>query len=102
MEAGTILMIEVFQNSRARQKKYQGSKKGHRINSGSGRSSTDPSGSPKSPETDSCDGMVFPTSVLTSAEDAMITEPSSMLTSSLSKADTTDSTIQENVLLEEP
>ncbi|KAK6112974.1 LIM domain family protein [Brugia pahangi] len=62
-----------FQNSRARQKKYQGSKK-NRIshNSNSGRSSTDLCSTPKSPSGDSIDGMIFPTSVLTSVEDAMV------------------------------
>ncbi|VDK84999.1 unnamed protein product [Litomosoides sigmodontis] len=55
-----------FQNSRARQKKYQGSKK-NRTNhsSNSGRSSTDLCITPKSPSGDSVDEMIFPTSVLT-------------------------------------
>ncbi|VDD85685.1 unnamed protein product [Enterobius vermicularis] len=66
-----------FQNSRARQKKYQGSKKSHRSSSGNGRSSTDPCSSPKSPSCDSNDGMIFPTSVLTSAEDALVPEQTS-------------------------
>ncbi|VDN02288.1 unnamed protein product [Thelazia callipaeda] len=63
-----------FQNSRARQKKYQGSKKNrtNQNNSNSGQSSTDPCSSPKSPSGDSNDGMIFPTSVLTSVEDAMV------------------------------
>lgn len=66
-----------LQNSRARQKKYQGHKK-PRTGSGSercgstmtsGRSSvtTSPLGSPNG----SCEGMIFPTSVTTSAEEAI-------------------------------
>ncbi|VDN51652.1 unnamed protein product [Dracunculus medinensis] len=66
-----------FQNSRARQKKYQVNKKNHRLNS-SGRSSADPC-SPKSPSCDSNDGMIFPTSVLTSVEDTMVSGQPSIL-----------------------
>uniref|UniRef100_A0AC35G7B4 LIM/homeobox protein Awh n=1 Tax=Panagrolaimus sp. PS1159 TaxID=55785 RepID=A0AC35G7B4_9BILA len=66
-----------FQNSRARQKKYQGSKKS-RVSGGgsdrcgsatniSGRSSATEESAPGSPN--GCDGMMFPTSVTTSADD---------------------------------
>ncbi|CAG9533525.1 unnamed protein product [Cercopithifilaria johnstoni] len=62
-----------FQNSRARQKKCQGSKRNRTShNNSSGRSSTNPCSTPKSPSGDSIDGMIFPTSVLTSVEDAMV------------------------------
>uniref|UniRef100_A0A914BZJ5 LIM/homeobox protein Awh n=1 Tax=Acrobeloides nanus TaxID=290746 RepID=A0A914BZJ5_9BILA len=65
-----------FQNSRARQKKYQGHKKGPNggnngnKNMNSGRSSTtDSMASPRSP-TDSVDDMMYPTSVTTSLDEA--------------------------------
>uniref|UniRef100_F1L3C2 LIM/homeobox protein Awh n=1 Tax=Ascaris suum TaxID=6253 RepID=F1L3C2_ASCSU len=88
-----------FQNSRARQKKYQGTKKGHRLSNGSGRSSTDPCSSPKSPGGDSNDGMIFPTSVLTSAEDAMVTDRQSILSSAITMD--ADSSMQDSSIYEE-
>ncbi|TKR80295.1 hypothetical protein L596_014389 [Steinernema carpocapsae] len=64
-----------FQNSRARQKKYQGGKK---IPSGgrgdADHSSNEISGSPKSPSTDSNDGMMFPRSVTTSGDETLMPE----------------------------
>ncbi|KAE9553281.1 hypothetical protein FO519_003494 [Halicephalobus sp. NKZ332] len=70
-----------FQNSRARQKKYQGNKKSRTSNGSgsercasvtntSGRSSTTTTSPPGSPN-GSCEGMLFPTSVTTSAEEAI-------------------------------
>uniref|UniRef100_A0A914WDS0 Uncharacterized protein n=1 Tax=Plectus sambesii TaxID=2011161 RepID=A0A914WDS0_9BILA len=67
-------------NSRARQKKYQGMKAkqhqrlGHGA-SGDSSASGDPScSSPKSPDDSNDDmGMIFPTSVTTSAEEALVT-----------------------------
>ncbi|KAK0403747.1 hypothetical protein QR680_017103 [Steinernema hermaphroditum] len=66
-----------FQNSRARQKKYQGGKK---IGAGGNRGETDRAssiehgGSPKSPSTDSNDGMMFPRSVTTSTDEPIMPE----------------------------
>lgn len=60
-----ILRNDKLQNSRARQKKYQGSKNRTNHNNSSGRSSIDLCTTPKSPSGDSIDGMIFPTSVLT-------------------------------------
>lgn len=76
------VIVNPLQNSRARQKKYQGSKKSR--NSGgsdrcgsatnnSGRSSTTTMGS--GPGSPGCDGMMFPTSVTTSADDACTDKP---------------------------
>ncbi|VDM75467.1 unnamed protein product [Strongylus vulgaris] len=58
-----------FQNSRARQKKYQGNRKGGEIATDSTRSSEGPV-SPSQKSEASSDGM-FPSSVTTSAEEAM-------------------------------
>uniref|UniRef100_A0A0M3I5W8 BZIP domain-containing protein n=1 Tax=Ascaris lumbricoides TaxID=6252 RepID=A0A0M3I5W8_ASCLU len=90
---------QLVRNSRARQKKYQGTKKGHRLSNGSGRSSTDPCSSPKSPGGDSNDGMIFPTSVLTSAEDAMVTDRQSILSSAITMD--ADSSMQDSSIYEE-
>uniref|UniRef100_A0A914P1D1 Uncharacterized protein n=1 Tax=Panagrolaimus davidi TaxID=227884 RepID=A0A914P1D1_9BILA len=65
-----------FQNSRARQKKYQGSKKSRVSGGGSDRCESATNNSGRSSATESapgspngCDGMMFPTSVTTSADD---------------------------------
>ncbi|VDN23308.1 unnamed protein product [Cylicostephanus goldi] len=58
-----------FQNSRARQKKYQGNRKGGEVATDSTRSSEGPV-SPSQKSEASSDGM-FPSSVTTSAEEAM-------------------------------
>ncbi|CAJ0935649.1 unnamed protein product, partial [Mesorhabditis belari] len=67
-----------FQNSRARQKKYQGNKKARSQGSASkgSRSSEERSSPCKSPHGSEDDGMLFPTSVTTSAEEAMLPDSS--------------------------
>ncbi|CAI4225687.1 unnamed protein product [Auanema sp. JU1783] len=60
-----------FQNSRARQKKYQGGRKGGESGAESQRSSVGPT-SPKSEN--SSDDMIYPTSVTTGSDDMMMSD----------------------------